>query len=71
MGRRERAMDNVRMTWVWVETLVRAWQDRRSDDGGILDEVAMMGALAAAAIVIGGIVAAFLTGKVNSINIGW
>ena len=64
-------MDNVRMTWVWVEALVRAWQDRRSDDGGILDEVAMMGALAAAAIVIGGIVAAFLTGKVNSINIGW
>jgi hypothetical protein len=64
-------MDNVRMTWAWAETLVRAWHDRRGDDGGILDEVAMMGALAAAAIIIGGIVAAFLTGKVNSINIGW
>ncbi|MGH7267544.1 MAG: hypothetical protein ACREMB_22210 [Candidatus Rokuibacteriota bacterium] len=56
---------------VWAEAVARSWRERRGEDGGILDEVAMMGALAAAAILIGIAVTVFLTGKVSSINIGW
>lgn len=64
-------MQDFEMVRVWAESIVSSWRGRRGEEGGILDEVAMMGALAAAAITIGGIVAAFLTGKINSINIGW
>lgn len=64
-------MQGFEMVRMWAETMVSSWRQRRGDEGGILDEVAMMGALAAAAITIGGIIAAFLTGKINSINIGW
>lgn len=64
-------MQTIEIVRMWTEAFVSSWRTRRDDDGGILDEVAMMGALAAAAITIGGIVAAFLTGKINSINIGW
>ena len=49
----------------------QSWRTRRGEEGGILDEVAMMGALAAAAILVGGAVWAFLSGKIASINIGW
>ena len=64
-------MHSFEMVRLWAESTVRSWRSRRGDEGGILDEVAMMGALAAAAITIGGIIAAFLTGKINSIDIGW
>jgi hypothetical protein len=55
----------------WAETIVQSWSGRRGDDGGMLDDVALMGALAAAAILVGVAVGAFLVGKVSSINIGW
>ncbi len=55
----------------WTETIVQSWRDRRGDGGGMLDDVALMGALAAAAILVGVAVGAFLVGKVSSINIGW
>ena len=64
-------MQSFEVVRMWAESVVSSWRERRGDEGGILDEVAMMGALAAAAITIGGIVAAFLTGKINSIDIGW
>ena len=64
-------MHKVGMIRIWAETAVRSWLDRRGEEGGMLDDVALMGALAAAAILVGGAVAAFLTGKVSSINIGW
>jgi hypothetical protein len=64
-------MQSFEMVRLWAESVASSWRSRRGEEGGILDEVAMMGALAAAAIVIGGIVAAFLTGKINSIDIGW
>lgn len=64
-------MQGIEVVRLWAEALVGSWRTRRGEEGGILDEVAMMGALALAAAVIGGIVAVFLTGKVNSINIGW
>jgi hypothetical protein len=56
---------------LWAESVMQSWRERRGEEGGILDEVAMMGALAAAAIAIGIAVTAFLTGKIGSIDIGW
>ena len=64
-------MQSFEVVRLWAEGVVRSWRTRRGEEGGILDEVAMMGALAAAAIAIGLAVTAFLTGKIDSIDIGW
>ena len=56
----------------WVSFLASSWRAARDDDsGGITDEAAMMGALAAAAILVGAALGPWLVGKVTTINIGW
>jgi allantoicase len=68
---KERAMQSIEVVRLWAEAFVDSWRTRRGEEGGMLDDVALMGALAAAAVLIGIAVTAFLTGKVNSIPIGW
>jgi len=56
----------------WVGHVVGTWRDRRDDEsGGVTDEAAMMGALAAVAIGVGLALGPWLADKVTGINLGW
>lgn len=56
----------------WLGHLVATWRDRRDDEtGGVTDEAAMMGALAAVAIGVGVALGPWLADKVTSIELGW
>lgn len=56
---------------VWMRLLVAAWRDRRSDEGGISDETAMIGLMLGAAVAVGGIVYALVTGAASRLDIGF
>lgn len=45
-----------------------AWQERRTDDGGLTDEVAMVAILVGIAVAVGGILLALLTGAASSLS---
>jgi|GEM_PF-5537252 hypothetical protein len=48
--------------------VVTAWQERRTDDGGLTDEVAMIAILVGIAVAVGGILLALLTGAASSLS---
>jgi hypothetical protein len=45
-----------------------AWQERRTDDGGLTDEVAMIAVLVFIATTVGGILLALLTGAASNLS---
>jgi hypothetical protein len=55
----------------WCALLAEAWRGRRDERGGVTDDVVMMGLMAAAAVAVGGLVLALLTGAVGRINLGF
>jgi hypothetical protein len=55
----------------WCLTLVEAWRNRRDEAGGVTDDVVMMGVMAAAAVAVGGLVLALLTGAIGRIDLGF
>ena len=55
----------------WCLTFVEAWRTRRDDAGGVTDDVVMMGAMAAAAVAVGALVLALLTGAIGRIDLGF
>jgi hypothetical protein len=56
---------------VWMDLLVTAWRMRRTDEGGVSDEVAMIGLMLVAAVTVGGIILALVTGAANRLNFGF
>jgi hypothetical protein len=55
----------------WCLMFVEAWRTRRDEAGGVTDDVVMMGVMAAAAVAVGGLVLALLTGAIGRINLGF
>jgi hypothetical protein len=53
-----------------AQALSRAWRER-SDDGGLSDEVAMIGLMLVAAVIVGGLILAALTGAVSRLDFGF
>jgi hypothetical protein len=54
----------------WVTVAVMSWRDRRTEDGGLTDDVAMMAILVVIAVAVGGILLGVLTGAVSNLNFG-
>jgi hypothetical protein len=59
------------MIRTWCRMLAVAWRTRRDEVGGVTDDTAMMGLLAVAAVTVGGIIFALVTGAANNINLGF
>jgi hypothetical protein len=55
---------------LWASALAAAWRDRRTEDGGLSDEVAMIAVLFIVAAGVGAALLAVLTGAVNSLDFG-
>ena len=45
-----------------------SWRERRTDDGGLTDEVAMIAILVVIAVAVGGILILLLTGAAESLT---
>jgi hypothetical protein len=56
------------MIRLWAEVAARSWRLRRTDDGGLTDDVAMMAILVAVAVVVGGALLGLLTGAIEGIS---
>ncbi|HEX8804026.1 MAG TPA: hypothetical protein VF743_07525 [Acidimicrobiales bacterium] len=54
----------------WCAVLADAWR-ARTDAGGVTDDTAMMGLMALAAVAVGGLVYALVTGAVGRIDLGF
>jgi hypothetical protein len=52
----------------WIGTLVAAWRDRRTDEGGVSDETLMIGLMVAAASLVAIAVTAVLTGAASNLG---
>jgi hypothetical protein len=46
---------------MWIEMLWDAWRMRRDDEGGVSDEVAMIGLMLVAAVAVGAIIYGLIT----------
>jgi hypothetical protein len=55
----------------WCLTFVEAWRSRRDEAGGVTDDVVMMGLMAVAAVTVGGLILALLTGAIGRIDLGF
>ena len=56
---------------VWFDLLVAAWRVRRTDEGGVSDEVAMIGLMLVAAVAVGGIIYGLITAAANNLDFGF
>jgi hypothetical protein len=56
---------------VWMDLLVTAWRTRRTDEGGVSDEVAMIGLMLVAAVAVGGIIWGLVTGAAGRLDFGF
>jgi hypothetical protein len=63
--------ETTEMIRMWCEVLAGAWRDRRDEHGGVTDDTAMMGLMAVAAVAVGGLVYALVTGAVGNIDLGF
>jgi hypothetical protein len=52
----------------WASCAATAWRQRRTEDGGLTDDVAMMAILVAVAVMVGVALLAVLTGAVDNLN---
>ena len=55
---------------MWAVAMATSWRDRRTEDGGLTDEVAMIAILVVIAVAVGGILLALLTGAANDLDFG-
>jgi hypothetical protein len=54
-----------------MDLLVAAWRTRRTDEGGVSDEVAMIGLMLVAAVAVGGIIWGLVTGAAGRLDFGF
>ena len=59
------------MMFFWLDMLVTAWRDRRTDEGGVSDEVAMIGLMLVAAVAVGGIIYGLITAAAGNLDFGF
>jgi hypothetical protein len=59
------------MMFFWLDMLVTAWRDRRTDEGGVSDEVAMIGLMLVAAVAVGGIIYGLITTAADNLDFGF
>ena len=59
------------MMFFWLDMLVSAWRDRRTDEGGVSDEVAMIGLMLVAAVAVGGIIYGLITTAADNLDFGF
>lgn len=52
----------------WATLATTAWRQRRTEDGGLTDDVAMMAILVAVAVTVGVALLAVLTGAVEGLD---
>jgi|RhiMethySRZTD1v2_1073278.scaffolds.fasta_scaffold1057135_2 hypothetical protein len=55
----------------WIDLLVITWRTRRTDEGGVSDEVAMIGLMLVAAVAVGGIIYGLVTAAAGRLNFGF
>lgn len=53
---------------LWAILAATAWRQRRTEDGGLTDDVAMMAILVAVAVTVGIALLAVLTGAVEDLD---
>jgi hypothetical protein len=63
--------DTTEMIRTWCRVLTDAWRHRRGEEGGVTDDTAMMGLMAVAAVAVGGLIYALVTGAVGRIDLGF
>jgi hypothetical protein len=56
------------MIRLWAILAATAWRQRRTEDGGLTDDVAMMAILVAVAVTVGIALLAVLTGAVEDLD---
>jgi hypothetical protein len=56
---------------LWINLLWDAWRERRDDEGGVSDEVAMIGLMLIAAVAVGGIILGLISGAAGRLNFGF
>ena len=56
---------------VWLDLLVAALRTRRTDEGGVSDEVAMIGLMLVAAVAVGGIIYGLITAAAGNLDFGF
>jgi hypothetical protein len=56
---------------IWLDILMTAWRTRRNDEGGVSDEVAMIGLMLVAAVAVGGIIYGLITTAADSLDFGF
>jgi hypothetical protein len=54
-----------------IELLRDAWRERRDEEGGVSDEVAMIGLMLVAAVAVGGIIFGLVTGAASNLDFGF
>jgi hypothetical protein len=64
-------METTQTVRMWVEFFRTKLAANRSERGGVTDDLAMIGLIAGAAVTVGGVIVALVTGKVNDIKVGW
>lgn len=56
------------MIRLWCAQFATAWNERRGEEGGLTDDVAMMAILVAVAVMVGIALLAALTGAVGNLD---
>ena len=56
---------------VWLELVMATWRARRTDEGGVSDEVAMIGLMLVAAVAVGGIIYGLITAAAGNLDFGF
>jgi len=65
-------MSIIRSTRNWMSFVSYVWREARNEeDGGVTDDVAMIGLMAAAAVGVGAFLVPWLATKISGINVGW
>ena len=61
-------MQEINQIRMWIEFVVAAWRSRRSETGGVSDDVAMIAMMLGVAVVAGGIIVGLVRGAANEIS---
>jgi hypothetical protein len=54
-----------------INLLWDAWRERRDEEGGVSDEVAMIGLMLVAAVTVGAIILGLITGAAGRLDFGF
>ena len=65
-------MNLIRSTRDRLGFVAYVWREARKDDeGGVTDDVAMIGLMAGAAVGVGAFLVPWLADKISTIDVGW